>query len=430
MIDKEKYSTDKIVFLGLFVLSIVIASFIVSTKSAIKLTKPIELEYASLAVPVPQGWMGDEQWKYKDNAYSLTRVLRLSQSSTGYIIQCKYLLGFLAEAPEVVFAEKANSLEARIVDTYEFERENLKILWVHLENEDARLKVLYGIAKLPNQRFLTLEVHQDMSDKDIAGEIFTKIAKGIEFNDNKLLADGAKIVSELKSKGIADALEKHFAIEQSEYYQDFFLIKDPADNPLGFTSTSLTKSGDTNKPDIQGVTFYSLQQAGLTNAQITRLQSDNHFDKLLWKSENSGQIDGSKTAHLMFEDGVMITTKAAVSGQKKHKLSDAAIPDVIFELFLPQILNRFESQIVVDLIRYDGSIIPTVITKSKTDKNKIELKLLNDRNIVQQYHIDDNGLITKAILPNLKLVRTAKQQVLESFPQAQNFLLKFDELLK
>ena len=87
MIDREKYSTDKIAFLGLFVLSIVIASFIVSTKSVIKLTKPIELEYASLAVPVPQGWMGDEQWqyKYKDNAYSLTRGLRVTQRSIGFI---------------------------------------------------------------------------------------------------------------------------------------------------------------------------------------------------------------------------------------------------------------------------------------------------------------------------------------------------------
>ena len=121
MIDKEKYSTDKIAFLGIFVLSIVIASFIVSTKSAVKLTKPIELEYASLAVPVPQGWMGDEQWQYKDNTYSLTKGLRLSQRSIGYIVQFKYFLGFSAQNPEVIFAEKSDSLGAGIIDTGEID---------------------------------------------------------------------------------------------------------------------------------------------------------------------------------------------------------------------------------------------------------------------------------------------------------------------
>ena len=420
MINKEKYSMDKIAFLGLFVLSIVIASFIVSAKSVIKLTEPIELEYASLAVPVPQGWIGDEQWKYKNNAYSL---LRLRQTSTGFIVQFKYLLGFSAESLEEVFAEKANVLGAEIFGVYEIENENLKINWVHLENKQARLRVLFGIAKLPHQRFLTIEVRQDMSDKNLAEEIFTKIAKGIQLTENKPLVDGEKLVSELKEKGISAAIDKYLDVGAGGYYQDLFLVKSLAGKPLGFTSTLFAKAEDANKPDIRAATSYRLPN----RAQITHLQSDNNFDKLSWKSD-TGEIDGLKTTRLEFENGVM-TIDAQESGEQKYKLSAAAIPKPVFELFLPQILDQFENRIIIDSILYDGRIIPTLITKSQTNKNVIELRFLGDAGLSRQYHIDDSGRIKRSVGKSEK-TRSTKEQILKLFPKAQSFLLKLDELLK
>ena len=201
----------------------------------------------------------------------------------------------------------------------------------------------------------------------------------------------------------------------SEYYQDFFIVKDLAGNPLGFSSASLTKDGDANGSDFRGLTFYSRQQVG----EMTSLKSDNHFNKLLWKSENTNQV--------MLVDGIMTAINAF--GQKDYELSDAAIPEILFEIFLPQILDRFEDQIIIDMILNDGRIIPAVLTKSKIEENIIELKLLNNSDFTRNYYVDDNGRITKAV-DRFEFIRATKQQVLESFPHAQNFLLELDELLK
>ena len=71
--ESKKYGIDKIAFLGLFILSILIAQLIVKSNSKILFSEPIELAHSglSLSVPLGRGWQSDGQWKYEEGAFVL-----------------------------------------------------------------------------------------------------------------------------------------------------------------------------------------------------------------------------------------------------------------------------------------------------------------------------------------------------------------------
>ena len=53
--ETKKYGADKMAFLGLFILALFIASFIIASRSAMVLSEPIKLDYAGLSAVVPAG---------------------------------------------------------------------------------------------------------------------------------------------------------------------------------------------------------------------------------------------------------------------------------------------------------------------------------------------------------------------------------------
>ena len=58
---------------------------------------------------------------------------------------------------------------------------------------------------------------------------------------------------------------------------------------------------------------------------------------------------------------------------------------------------------------------------------------LDDSGFLHQIYFDDNGDIIKVILhkeDTFELYRSSIQQIIELFPEAENSIMKFNELLK
>ena len=85
----KKFGADKIAFLGLFLVATLIANFLVSMRSVLRYTEPIELEHAglSIAIPVGKNWQSIQQWKYEDNEFVFVRHVHILRSTrTGRIV--------------------------------------------------------------------------------------------------------------------------------------------------------------------------------------------------------------------------------------------------------------------------------------------------------------------------------------------------------
>ena len=103
---------NKIAFLGLFIVALLIARFIVVWRSAIVLSEPIELDCAGLSVSIPagNGWQSEKQWKYQQNSFTLGSFFNPGSGSITAAVSCRYLLAATKATPDVLFEEKTSAV--------------------------------------------------------------------------------------------------------------------------------------------------------------------------------------------------------------------------------------------------------------------------------------------------------------------------------
>jgi glutathionylspermidine synthase len=112
--------------------------------------------------------------------------------------------------PEALFEEKASAVGgSKIAKTGQIEigrpgpsftkgprnKSILTIDWAHIKGSKTLLDTFFGVAQLPNNRQLDIEVYQTAGDTALAEEIFKSVAESLKFTDNQLLEAGSKIVA-------------------------------------------------------------------------------------------------------------------------------------------------------------------------------------------------------------------------------------------
>lgn len=485
----KKYGADKIALLGLFIVALLIARFIIASKSAIVLSEPIKLHHTGLSVSIPagNGWQSEKQWKYYKNAFALSSFFDSGSGSMTALARCRYLLAATGAAVDTVFKEKTSAIGGAIANTGQIQIDipgsALVIIdWVHVKKPKALFDTFLGITQLPNSRRLDIEVYQAGGDTDFAERVFRRMAESLEFEGSQPLEAGCEIIAAIKSKGLGSFWGSHFAKEarngvplDNRSWESLFLIKDARGRSIGFTMDVLIaapvlqeerKTGPLDfgrdAQNVQAASFYYIR-GRYNREQATFFQGRNNLDEFTWKSETSG-IGGRSSAEVVL-DGAGVITVSSPSGvhrtatgrkfgvkaeDKSYQIGSAAIPDIFGELTFSQMLDSNHEEILVDIIEADGTIMPVLI--SRIEKNGsaagqffseaaaqeqvsyvLRLELLDGRGFSEQMYLDDQRRILKRLLRRegiYILERTSAETILREFPERGDYILQKGKMLE
>jgi hypothetical protein len=453
---------DKIAFFGLFIAVLLIAHFIVIQRSALVLSEPIELNCAGLSVCIPtgNGWRSENQWKYQQNALTLDSFFSPNPGSITAIVSCRYQLAATKDAPGVLFEKKASAIggaeiarTGQINMTEPAEGQQAKSIaaidWAHIKGSKTLFDTFFGIAQLPNNRRLDIEVYQTTGDTDQAERIFNSVINSIKFANNPLLEAGGKIVTEIKDRGL-DSLLASVGNKQGQDRETFFLINDATGKSIGFTMEVLRSL----KPGRFGAMSYYYIRGQRDQEQVTSFQSDNNLNEFAWKSETSGPGGRSGAEITLGKDGIMTVKEFGLRAKEKdYQIGPAAIPDVVSEFTFNQMLDSDQKEIFVDIIEADGKITPSLVSRieaspslvsqnrsSGTDVAQEEtayvfrVELLDGRGFSQQVHLDDQRRILRILSQQestYTIERTDAENIAREFPkQGSDILQKKDIILE
>lgn len=467
--ETRKRGVDKIALLGLFIVALLISRFIVVCRSAIVLSEPIELDYGGLSVSIPtgNGWRSEKQWKYQQNAFTLGSFFNPGSGSVTALVSCRYLLAATKATPDALFEEKASAVGgSKIAKTGQIEMGRpglsfakgsqngglLTLNWAHIKRSKTLFDTFFGVAQLPNNRRLDIEVYQATGDTELAEGIFKSVTESLKFTDNQLLEAGSKIVAEIKGKGLDSFLD-------NQGRESFFLIKDARGRTIGFTMEVLgshfaerPQNEDTlidlvpeTQLNILAGSFYYIR-GRYDRKQATFFQSRNNLDEFIWKSETSGLTGRSGAEIVLGKDGIMTVKKFdRRTEEKDYHISPAAIPDVLGELIFSQMLDSDRKEIFMDIIEADGKITPALVSRIDTPRpfalqNRssgaavtqeeaayvFRVELLDGRGFSEQVYLDDQRRISRRLLKQegISLERTSTENILREFPEQGSYILQ------
>ena len=185
----RKIGGDKIVLLGLFAVSLLIARSIVISRSAILLSEPIHLSHSGLSVSMPEGngWRSEKQWRPYENAFTLRSSFTLDTNSPTAEARCEYILSAETTDPQNLFSQKADAVEGDILKIEQIRTESLIFNWTYIKNPKNSLIVVYGTAKLSENRRLDIEIQQIRNDPEMAEQAFKKIVSKLVYEEVQLI---------------------------------------------------------------------------------------------------------------------------------------------------------------------------------------------------------------------------------------------------
>jgi len=410
----KKYSADKIALLGLFVLALLIARFITASRSAIVLTDSIELEHTGLSVSIPagNGWRTNGQWKYQQNSFTLTSNFIPVSASVKAHVGCRYLLAAVQTDPQLIFEQKAASVDGIITETGQIQTETLTVDWAHIKKPQTLPSILLGTVQLPDSRRLDIEVFQTTGDIDLAEHTFQKVAESLKSQDNELLQTGGEIVDDIKNMGLNHFLEVHPA-KISQNAPVFSLIKNAAGQNIGFTMDVLTSLDRNTQFNIEATSFSYLKRR-YARERRTLFQSNNALNEFIWKSQNASLDDRSVATIVLDRTGLMTVSKLNPSSEeKKYQFGPAAIPKILLELLFIQMLDSSSEKLIVDIVEADGIITPALVSKTTEVENGryvLRAQLLNGRG----FYYERSGI----------------ENILKQFPERTDYILQKNKLLE
>ncbi len=416
---------DKVALTGLFIVSLVVAHFIVEQRTTLILSEPIELPYTGLSVSVPagNGWKSQKQWQYQNNTYLLSSDFNPSSSEPVARVLCRYLLAAEEMPAETWFKQQADDIEGAIVETDLLRSDTLIVDWARIERPDLMLCTIFGTAELPDNRRLNIEVHQFGGQTDLAEKVFREIVNRLNFQDNQLVKTGGEIVTAIKSKGVESLIN-------STNQQSCFLIKDTTGQSVGFTIDTLNGSTAKSRFNIQASSYLHLKKQDILEHRAF-LRCNDNIGEFVWQSDRySRKLGRSSTEVVLNKAGIMSIRVLTLQFEtQSFRPGPAAIPDCFLEQILVEILDRNIGQIVIDMIDADGKITPVLAGVIKPAANltaqsefayAVNLTFLDERDSSEQVYFDGNKNIIKAVLQQSRkkyiLESAGVEQILEQFP--------------
>jgi len=424
--DFKKYGADKIAFLGMFLIAILIAQLLVSMKSGLDFSEPIELEHTGLSISIPtgKGWEAAKEWKYveKDDEYTLRSNYSTYQGILDAAVNCRYFLNTQNEKPKTLIESQTNDPNNIIAETKIIKKDNLEIYWANFKRP---FNIYLGVAELPNNRTITIEVVETSIGIEIAEKIFTTIIDNLNYNEDNLVETGLNFVKEIKNEGLGSQLNNFDS-------QSCFFIQDSNKSNIGFTIDFLANIKNDEQFTIRGAseTFWSGRNP---QERKTLFRCDNGLNKYIWQIRVNMRNFQTGATITLDESGV-ITFVNQTSGRSRQYLNCSnVIPNTLLELLIKPAIQKNISDMVIDIIDSNGQISPTRLSikpaSSTEDYSHIlTLQSLFSDESPETFYLNENNRIIRAD-GNYNLDRTDIATIEKEFPGMSEYISEQMQIL-
>ena len=435
--DKTKrYKQEKIALAVILAISLLVARLVVELKGVIRMTAPVELSRSGLSVSMPQGngWRCDGKWAYGDG-FTINSVFAVRAGQIQSYARCHYILASKQQTIQGRFSEDAEAMSGKVVEMGQMDTGpsasprgeqggagKLVVDWARISGDDG-LEMLTGICGLADGRELEIDVLQTGAELGLTQNIFERIVKGIQFNDNGLLQAGVQVVSEARDTGLS-------AGAGDDNQPVFFILYDSKGQAIGFTMDSM-EVRDEDEPAVKAASYF--YRRGLAaNEEAGFYRGDVAFRQFDWGVVGSSPRTGRKGIEMSADTGVLTVRKLGAGGrEKEYALSESAVPDIALEPVLQRMLDSAPREMIIDLIRSDGVITPVYIEMvNQSDGNSIKLEVLDGRGYRQQICYDDTKQPIKIVVEQedkYMLNRATAEEIAKTFPERAELVLKQDQ---
>jgi hypothetical protein len=446
-LEKARKVKSQIAFFVLLCIALLLGMLLMISISGTRLSKPIELGYAGLSVSMPTGvqWDSQQQWKYGDNNFYLTSILRNSEGRTSGSVQCRYLLESTDFTPEDLFSQKTSEISGEIISSGDITKGLITIQWVGIGIPASSYEIYYGISKLSNNHLIEIEVQKVKVDLNTA-ELFEDIIKSLRLEQTPPVQTGIDTIQEIKNKGadsFLNGIDSPIA----------FLIMDSAGKPLGFTLDVFVHS-KANKPlTFEAEGLYYLREP-FSHWESVSFYGDESIAEYVWRSERLTSSGKREVQMILDKDGTITMTELSVPpSEKKFEPSISSIPEVFADILFSHILESEREQVNVEFIESSGKITPVAILKiepaiTRPDWAKpayaLQMDFLDDSGRTQKIFFDEAGksiretliipvksrgfLTTSGNREVLTMVRSSAENLVTQFPeQAEGILQKISK---
>lgn len=425
-IDLKKYGADKIAFLAMFLIAIILAQVIVSINSVLDFSEPIELAHTglSLSIPIGKNWYSTQQWIYEDNVFFLNANLVSGSSGRDAGVTCKYFFNSQKNiTPQTSLELQIDDANNVVLETKLIEKDNLKIHWVRI---DKPVTFFWAAAELPNNRAITIEVFETTFEIDIAERIFTKIIESLSFDEDNPVKTGAAFVEEIKDKGI-DSLINNYNT------QSCFFLQDSNNRNIGFTIDILGNLSGDRQFVVRGASY--LLSAGLNyQEQRTLFRCDKGLNKFIWQSRAITRASRIGAMITLNESGTINVTNEFNGKSEIYMNCSNVIPGILLESFIGPLIQKKIDNLVIDIIGSEGKLSSILLSLKFPDTNTedyscvLTLKSFFSKESPEVYYLNDNNQIIKAA-GNYYLERTEIDAIEKEFPSLKDYISQQLQLL-
>jgi hypothetical protein len=424
--ESKKFGADKIVFLGMFIISLLIAQLIVSANSVLVFSDPIELAHSglSLSIPTGKGWKSTEKWLYADNAFVLSSSYKVEGQFIAAAVSCWYLPVSLDQFEKIISDPNIEIVEKGLIH-----KGNLEIDWVHIKNPSP---VYLGNIKLPDNRTVNIKVIQTTFEIEVAEKVFKKIIESMIFEKDNPVKTGAEIVTEIKSKGIDTFIN-------NLNKQACFFIRDSGNHNLGFTVDLIGNSSADEQFHISAASqlFYAGREP---QEQITLFDGNKYLNMYAWQSQTLTRTGRLTTKTALDESGSIKVTNMVNDRTREEHYHDGSmiVPTIFLELLVGRVVENNIKEAVVDMIDSSGNITPALLTFKPVNENTgedtkvVTLEFLNGKGFSDLLYLNDDNQISKEIIQHestYKLERTDIESIEAEFPDQAGDIINQNQLL-
>jgi hypothetical protein len=427
----RRHIAEEIALAALLVISLLVARLVVELRSVIRLTSPIELSRTGVSVSMPQGngWRCDGKWTYSDAGFTINSIFAVRAGAVLSYARCHYILASQRLTVQERFNEDAAKMDGEVVETGRMDvgragAQQLVVDWAKISGDE--LEMVSGVCELVGGRRLEIEILQTSDEKDLTQSIFERIVKGIQFNDNGLLQAGVQLVNEVRDTGLSPGAP----VDGNQPV--FFILSDSKGRAVGFTMDTIGVQRDEG-PAVKAASYF--YRRGLAaNEEAGLFRGDSAFSRFDWRVVENSPRTGRKGIEISAESGVLTVRRSGVGARgKEYVLGEAAVPDIVLEPVLQKVLGGDQREIVIDVIRSDGVIVPVHVEKTiEPDGNSLKLEVLDGRGYRQQIYYDGAKRPVKVVLEQettYTLNRATAEQIAKTFPERAELVLKQDRLL-
>lgn len=334
--------------LALFATGLFISKIIVDYKSRIILGPAIQLAGSGLTVHLPaqNDWRGLKQWQYeRDNTFVLPASL-MNRTSSIVEVLWKYTLTSPSQNSRQALEELVSEVGGIISNT-QSTTGNCPMEYVTIRASQDEEQVI-GVAMLDFGRALVLQVKGQISSPFSIENVFLTLAGSLKYTKSDELTRGVEFLE--KARTFRTVL---FSSDPARQY----LIRDVSGNIVGY-ETIHTQVDSQQQLHITRKTSLARGVVGLREHQF---ESTSPLEKFSWRCQNSANTRSLGAFCLEFNENRVLIIEDTAGKTRMIQAGPAIAGEILLDWLVRYFLETEQQKIAVDLLYFDGQIIPTQI---------------------------------------------------------------------